>query len=93
MSESVELSVNFKTTNKYPEQELQGIFDNYWKPCIVKCANNGDTLFYVRILELNLIESLSIIKGVVKHCKKNEREIGIDVTHGSIWWLPRELEK
>ena len=92
MSESTELSIRFTTTNKNPEQELQGIFNNHWQPVIVKLVPKTVDMFYVRILELNLIESLRAIKGVVRHCKKNKREIAIDVTHGSIWWLPREVE-
>jgi hypothetical protein len=81
MSDCTELFVTFKTTNTNPLQELKGIFNNYWDTVLVSQYDMG---YAVRIHELSLLESLSIIKNVQEHCKRNHREITIEVKYGVI---------
>ena len=82
MSDSTELFVMFKTSNRQPKKELQGIFNNYWDSVTVTHYSTG---YSVHIYELSLLESLSILKQVQEHCNRNNREITITVTYGTIY--------
>ena len=86
MSESVELEVYFKTDNKLPAQELQGVFDKYfYELSTVRRREKEDCVFDVTINELALLETTEDLLKVIKHCHKNHREISVEVTHGNIW--------
>ena len=83
MSDCTELEVFFKTTNKKPLQELEGIFYKQWDALEVTQIERGEW-FTVHIYELSLMESLRILKAVKEHCNRNNRQLTLVVNYGVI---------
>lgn len=84
MSDCTELEVFFRTTNKNPLQELQGIFYKQWDAVKVSQNGSGEYCFDVIIYELSLMESLGIIKAVKEHCSLYKRDVTLVVKYGII---------
>jgi len=84
MSDCTELEVFFRTTNKKPLQELEGIFYKQWDAVKISQINRGEW-FDVHIYELSLMESLGILKAVQEHCHRNNRQITLVVKYGVVY--------
>jgi len=83
MSDCTELEVFFRTTNKKPLQELEGIFYKQWDAVKVSQINKGEW-FDVHIYELSLMECFRILKAVKEHCDRNDRQLCMVVKYGVI---------
>jgi hypothetical protein len=85
MSESVALSVMFRTSNPKPKEELTGIFVKYFGSIsLTVTAKKSHNFFYVGITELCLNEAWEGIQQVIHHAHANGRDISITVEYGVI---------
>ena len=88
MSESVTLSVFFRTPNPKGGEELKGICERYiGKDRIsVWALPKEPPMFYrVMVRELSLSHVYRNLQEIITHCHKNQREISITVEYGVIY--------